>query len=148
MGGAPIELPVRVLDQPCFRLVSVCAFGLRTESVQRLQSAACRDSENCPILMIVTSAAREGCPIKASVTALDERRLRPSAVCAIGFRAKAVDRRQRATRRDFENGATRIVTGARGPAASRRPIQQTICSLDQPPNGPTPSAQLLREQKL
>ncbi len=115
-----IEAAVGALDQPRERGGAVSA----VKAVECRQPAAGGDTEDG-----ANGAALPGsCPIEVSVGALNETAKWRGAARAIAFRAKAVERSQRAAGRHFEDRAIAL-----GPAAPGRcPIEIPISSLDQP----------------
>src|ERR1017187_9997023 len=76
------------------------------------------------------SPTKRTCPVEVPIGGLDEPRLGPSTVRAVCLGAEAVQRGQRATRGDFEDGA-----GAVGPSIIRRPVEAPIGGLDEPSVG-------------
>jgi hypothetical protein len=97
--------------------------------VQRGQHATRRDFEHRPIAV---SPATGRCPIEAPIGGLNQPRVGKLTVGATAPRAKAVNRRQRAARRDFEDCASALGTASIASSSGQRNPREWTTSQTSP----------------
>lgn len=118
-----IKITVGGLDDPRLGKLAVFATTLRAKAVQGRERTVWRDFEDCPIAVSSTRLRRA---VEVPIYSLDQPGKWILAICACRFRAKAVQKGERAVCRDFENDPIAL-----GPASVSCPVKMPIGCLQQ-----------------
>jgi len=136
--GCPVEVAVAALDQPGVRVGTIHAAWLRAKAVQRGQHARGVNSEDRATAIVgaitVEVAPVYGCPVEVPVAGLRQHGERLGAIRAEMslFRAKHVDRGQRACGGDFEDRAAAVTVAPAVSPVGGCPVEVAVTALHQP----------------